>query len=160
MASPASIKKHPIHPILVSLPIGLWAFALVCDFANAFGAAGPWATLSVYSIAGGIAGGVLAAVPGLIDYLSIDELEMKRIGTTHLLVNAGGLVIFGINLWSRFHVSTQSIVPLLLSIVGIGLVGLGGWFGGEMVYVKGMAVEAVQQEAMKNTEKRRLRRAG
>jgi uncharacterized membrane protein len=80
-------SEHPIHPILVSLPIGLWTFALVCDFANAFGAAGPWATLSVYSIAGGIAGGVLAAVPGLIDYLSIDEPEMKRIGTTHLLVN-------------------------------------------------------------------------
>jgi uncharacterized membrane protein len=159
MASPASIKKHPIHPILVSLPIGLWTFALVCDVASTFGTAGPWTTLSVYSIAGGIAGGVLAAVPGLIDYLSIDDPEMKRVGTVHLLVNAGGLVIFGINLWSRFHVSTQSILPLLLSIVGIGLVGLGGWFGGEMVYVRGMAVEAVQQDK-KNTEKRPLRRAG
>jgi uncharacterized membrane protein len=89
-------------------------------FANAFGAAGPWATLSVYSIAGGIAGGVLAAVPGLIDYLSIDEPEMKRIGTTHLLVNAGGLIIFGINLWSRFHVPTQSILPLPLPLSGSG----------------------------------------
>jgi len=160
MASPASIKKHPIHPVLVSLPIGLWTFALVCDFASTFGTAGPWATLSVYSIAGGVAGGVLAAVPGLIDYLSIDDPEMKRVGTIHLLVNAVALVIFGINLWSRFHLSTHSIVPLLLSVVGIGLVGLGGWFGGEMVYVKGMAVEAVQPESKRNTEKHRLRRAG
>jgi uncharacterized membrane protein len=159
MTSPASIKKHPIHPILVALPIGLWTFALVCDFAKVLGVDGPWATLSVYSIAGGIVGAVLAAIPGVIDYLSIDEPEMKRIATTHLFVNAGGLVIFGINLWSRFHLSTQSIVPLLLSIVGIGLVGVGGWLGGEMVYVKGMAVEAVEQESKKNTEKRRLRRA-
>jgi uncharacterized membrane protein len=28
MASPASIKKHPVHPMLVALPIGLWVFAL------------------------------------------------------------------------------------------------------------------------------------
>jgi uncharacterized membrane protein len=159
MASPASIKKHPIHPILVSIPIGLWTFALVCDLANAFGIRGPWPTLGVYSIAGGIVGAVLAATPGLIDYLSIDEPEMKRIATTHLFVNVGGLVIFGINLWSRFHVSTQSMIPLLLSVVGIGLVGVGGWLGGEMVYVKGMAVEAVEQEAKKNTGKPRLRRA-
>ena len=25
MSSPASIKKHPVHPMLVGLPIGLWA---------------------------------------------------------------------------------------------------------------------------------------
>ena len=159
MASPASIKKHPIHPILVAIPIGLWTFALVCDLANAFGADGPWATLSVYSIAGGIAGAVLAAVPGLIDYWSIDEPEMKRIATIHLLVNVTGLVVFGINLWSRFHLTAHSRLPLLLSIVGICMVGIGGWYGGEMVYVKGMAVEPIQPESDKNTEQRRLRRA-
>jgi len=159
MASPASIKKHPIHPILVAIPIGLWTFALACDLASAFGAAGQWATLSFYSIAGGIVGAILAAVPGLIDYLSIREPEMKKIAVTHLLVNVGGLVVFGINLWLRLHVQPQSRVPLLLSIMGICLVGFGGWLGGEMVYVKGMAVEAVQKESKKNTEEPRLRRA-
>jgi hypothetical protein len=43
--------------------------------------------------------------------------------------------------------------------MGICLVGIGGWLGGEMVYIKGMAVEAVQKESKKNTEERRLRRA-
>ncbi len=37
MASPASIKKHPIHAMLVALPIGLWSFALVCDVLRAAG---------------------------------------------------------------------------------------------------------------------------
>jgi uncharacterized membrane protein len=160
MASPASIKKHPIHPILVALPIGLWTFALVCDVVRAFGMAGPWATLSLYSIAGGIVGGLLAAIPGVIDYLSIDEAEMKRIGTMHLLVNVGGLLIFSINFWSRFHVSQESKLPLILSVIGVGLIGLGGWLGGEMVYVKGMAVEAVEREAKKRSDSPRLRRAG
>lgn len=158
MASPASIKKHPIHPMLVAIPIGLWTFALVCDLLNAFGVNGPWATLSLYSIAGGIVGGVIATVPGLIDYLSIDEPEMKKIATTHLLVNVGGLVIFGINFWSRFHVAAQSEIPLLLSVVAMCLVGIGGWYGGEMVYVKGMAVEPRQPEASKKSDECRLRR--
>ncbi len=157
MASPASIKKHPIHPILVAIPIGLWTFALVCDVANAFGADGPWALLSIYSIGGGIVGAMLAAVPGLIDYWSIDQPEMKRIATRHLLVNVGGLLIFGFNLWSRFHLSAASRLPLLLSVLGFCLIGIGGWYGGEMVYVKGMAVEAVKPASAKNSEER-LRR--
>ena len=31
MSSPASFGKHPIHPMLVALPIGLWIFSLVAD---------------------------------------------------------------------------------------------------------------------------------
>jgi uncharacterized membrane protein len=32
MSSPASLAKHPLHPILVTLPIGLWVFSCVSDF--------------------------------------------------------------------------------------------------------------------------------
>ena len=30
MRTPASIARHPIHPMLVPIPIGLWIFSLVC----------------------------------------------------------------------------------------------------------------------------------
>ena len=33
MTTPASIKGHPLHTILVALPVGLWVFALVADLA-------------------------------------------------------------------------------------------------------------------------------
>jgi uncharacterized membrane protein len=84
MASPANIKKHPIHPMLVALPIGLWIFALVCDVVCAAGADADWGTVATYCVAAGIVGALIAAVPGLIDYFSIDEAEMKHIGTLHL----------------------------------------------------------------------------
>src|ERR1700756_568131 len=103
MASPASIKKHPIHPMLVALPIGLWIFALVCDVVRAAGADENWRTVATYCVAAGIVGALIATVPGLIDYLSIDEAEMKRIGTLHLAVNLGAGVIFAINFWLRFR---------------------------------------------------------
>jgi uncharacterized membrane protein len=160
MASPASVKKHPLHPMLVALPIGLWVFALVCDIAAATGATGPWSTVALYSVAGGIVGAVIAAVPGLIDYFSIDEAAMRRIATFHLVVNVCALIVFAINLWSRLALPRTSVVPLILSTIGVIGIGIGGWLGGEMVYVKGMAVEAVEKLAKKVEDQPRLRRVG
>jgi uncharacterized membrane protein len=108
-----------------------------------------WETVATYCVAGGIVGAILAAVPGLIDYLSIDEAQMKRIANFHLAVNLGAVVIFAINLWLRSRLPGDSRLPLVLSVVGVAAIGVGGWLGGEMVYVKGMAVEAVDELAKK-----------
>jgi len=159
MSSPASIKKHPIHPMLVGVPIGLWIFALVCDVVHAASGNEVWQTVAIYCVAGGIVGAILAAVPGLIDYFSIDEAEMKRVANLHLAVNLGAVLLFAINLWLRFRPPSDSNLPLALSIVGVLAIGFGGWLGGEMVYVKGMAVEAVEKLAKKVEEPSRRRAA-
>lgn len=158
MSSPVSVKSHPVHPMLVGFPIGLWVFALVCDVVHGVSGSAVWQTVATFCVAGGIVGALLAAVPGLIDYFSIDEAEMRRIANLHLAVNLGAVVIFAINLWLRFRLPVESNVPLGLSVVGVLAIGFGGWLGGEMVYVKGMAVEAVEKLA-KKTEKPSPRRA-
>jgi uncharacterized membrane protein len=63
MASPASISNHPVHPMLVAVPIGLCVFALVCDIVALAGGAPAWSTAALYCTVGGIVGAVLAAVP-------------------------------------------------------------------------------------------------
>ncbi len=159
MASPASIKKHPLHPMLVALPIGLWAFALVCDVVHATGGNAVWQMVATYCIAAGIAGALVAAVPGVIDYFSIDEAAMKRIANLHLTVNLAAVAIFAINLWFRLRLPIDSYWPLGMSTVGVLAIGVGGWLGGEMVYVKGMAVEAVDKLAKKIEKSSRGRAA-
>lgn len=159
MSSPASVRKHPLHPMLVALPIGLWVFALVCDIVAAAGGTGIWSTVALYCVGGGMVGAVIAAVPGLIDYFSIDEAAMRRIANLHLIVNLGALAVFAVNLWLRFSLAPGSMLPLILSLVGVIGIGIGGWLGGEMVYVKGMAVEAVEKLAKKVEEKPHIRRA-
>ena len=58
MASKASIAGHPIHPMLVPIPIGLFVFALVADLASRIdGASAAWPTVALYCIGGGIVGG-------------------------------------------------------------------------------------------------------
>jgi hypothetical protein len=52
MGTPASFKNHPLHPILVAIPIGLWTFAFVCDLIHAFGGKPLWAAVALYCVAG------------------------------------------------------------------------------------------------------------
>jgi uncharacterized membrane protein len=161
MASPASIAKHPIHSMLVAFPIGLWGFALVCDMVRLSGEGEIWSTLAFYSIAGGLVGAVLAVIPGFIDYLAIDEPALKRIANFHLSLGLSSAVLFALNLWLRSRVHEGSAIPFLLSIAGVLGVGLGGWLGGEMVYVKGMGVEALDRMARKlELEKEKKQKAG
>jgi uncharacterized membrane protein len=136
MKTPASIAGHPIHPMLVAIPIGLWIFSLVCDLAPLFGASGePWATVAVYTMAGGIAGALLAAVPGLIDLLSLPS-PIRRTALLHMAINLGVVALYAANLWLRLDGTTL----VWLSVLGIGLLVVSGWLGGKMVYEHGVAV--------------------
>jgi uncharacterized membrane protein len=141
--------------MLIAFPIGLWVFALVCDIVRLMGGSPAWSTVALYSVAGGIVGAIVAAIPGLIDYFSIDEKEMSRIATWHMILNLGAVVIFTLNLWARLRMADDSKLPLVLSLAGVILIGFGGWLGGEMVYVKGMAVQAVEELAEKQKKGRR-----
>ena len=70
MRTPASIFQHPIHPMLIVFPIGLWIFSLACDLIRlAGGSSDAWATVAFYSMVGGLVGALCAAVPGFIDLL-------------------------------------------------------------------------------------------
>jgi len=146
MSSPASIGKHPIHPMLVAFPIGLFVFSFVCDLIYAFGSRQPvWGEVALYTMGGGILGTLLAAIPGFIDFLSIDEAAMKSIAWKHMLVNVTALLVFILDFWLRVESMAGKRPTIVLSLIGVLLLGVGGWLGGEMVYVKGMAVEAVEQ---------------
>lgn len=139
MRTPARIAKHPIHPMLVPIPIGLWIFSLVCDLAHRFGAASPnWEIVAWYTMIGGIVGALLAAIPGLVDLLSLPA-GVKRIGATHMALNLAIVALYIINAFVRRDGVTDGAI--WLSVLAIVLLGISGWLGGKMVYEYGVAVE-------------------
>ena len=141
MSSPASVAKHPIHPMLVVFPIGLWTFSLVCDVAYATGWGDPiWSDMAFYTMAGGIAGALLAAVPGFIDFLSLSG-GVRSIALTHLLINLGIVGLYALDLFLRLGSIPGAILPIALSSLGMVLLGVSGWLGGELVYVHNIGVE-------------------
>jgi len=148
MASPASFAKHPIHPMLVPFPIALWIFSLVSDIVYGLGWGGPiWSDMAFYTMAGGILGGLAAALPGLIDYLSLSDPVPAKIARTHMIVNLAIVAMFCVNLWLRMTAAPGAGLPVALSVIGVMLLGLSGWLGGELVYVHGVAVESSSKTA-------------
>src|SRR6185295_8785585 len=102
MASPASIAKHPIHPMLVALPIGLWIFSLVSDviYLMKWGG-GVWNDVAFYTMAGGVVGALIAAVPGFVDFLSIKNDQVRTIAIWHMGINLAVVALYAFNLWLR-----------------------------------------------------------
>jgi uncharacterized membrane protein len=71
MRSTASIKSHPIHPMLVSFPIGLWTTAFIFDLIAAAGDNPGLRAAGYYCVIAGCIGAVAAAAPGILDWLTV-----------------------------------------------------------------------------------------
>jgi uncharacterized membrane protein len=140
MASRASIAGHPIHPMLVPLPIGLFVFSFICDLFFMWGGGNPaWSTVALYTIGGGLVGALLAAVFGLLDLLSMSSSKAKRIGIWHMVINLTVVAVFAVGFILRLDVQSPDRLPVLLSLIGVVLLAVSGWLGGEMVFVHGVA---------------------
>lgn len=140
MRTPASIAGHPIHPMLVPIPIGLWVFSLICDLIHAGGAASPaWTTVALYTMAAGIIGALLAAIFGFIDLLSLPP-GPRSTAIKHMSLNLIIVVLYLINFWGRSGHAEQPGGWIWLSVIAILLLLVSGWLGGKMVYEKGVAV--------------------
>jgi uncharacterized membrane protein len=147
MASPASLGRHPIHPMLIPFPLALWFFSLVADVVYLWRGNPVWKDwIAFYALLGGIVGGVLAAVPGFVDWLSLKDREVVRIANWHARLNVIALLIFVASFYLRTTggaglVGGSYTIPFVLSVVGVILITISGWLGGEMVFKHGVAVD-------------------
>lgn len=148
MRTPAQIAGHPIHPMLVTIPIGLWVFSLVCDLI-ARGSSQPetWSTIALYTMVGGIVGALAAAAAGLVDLLSLRDRPVFKTALTHMALNLVVVTLYVVNAWTRANGSASGGMALGLSLVAIALLLASGWLGGKMVYLHGVAVHTEDEPA-------------
>jgi uncharacterized membrane protein len=144
MESRAKLAGHAIHPMLITLPLGLPGTAVIFDLIRAFTDSPDLAVASFYMLAAGIIGGLLAAVFGLVDWLAIPAgTRAKRIGLWHGLGNVAVVVLFALSwLLRRGQADYQPDgLALGLGLVAV-LVALGtAWLGGELVERLGVGVD-------------------
>ena len=140
MRTPARVAGHPIHPMLVAFPIGLWVFSFVCDLIFLAARALAWNTTAYFALFGGIVGAVSAAVPGLVDGLFLRKSPIFRTVLTHMALNLLALMMFVLSFLSR-SIEAPFSWSLTLSAIGLVSLAIGGWFGGELVFVHGLGVE-------------------
>jgi uncharacterized membrane protein len=139
MSTRTSIAGHPIHPMLVTIPIGLWVFSLICDFVFLSTGDNRWAITAYFSLGGGIVGALIAAIPGLLDLLGLRDERARRIGTYHLILNLAIVAVQAVNFWIRFQDGgSAEVLPRALSIVAVAALVASGWLGGHLVHVLGV----------------------
>ena len=145
------ILGHPLHPMLVHLPIGLFLLSFIFDVASRLVASADDRSFAFfwpayYTMSAGVFFALVAAVPGVADYTSIRRNHpARRTGLWHMVLNVLVVVLYIINLLvrDRTHDPFQAQVgwlPLTLSLVAILILSFSGYLGGKMVYDDGIGV--------------------
>jgi uncharacterized membrane protein len=140
----ANVLGHPVHPMLVTVPLGLLPFAVISDFVYLITRKEQAAGLSYYATQGGLAGGLLAGVFGLMDWAVIpNHTRAKRIGTLHGIANVTVLLLFTLGLKARNDDPQRSnAAAASLGALGLGLSLLSAWLGGELIYRLSIGVDS------------------
>jgi len=141
MQGKATLVGHPIHPMMVPLPIGFYVGALICDVIRAFTHNPFWPQVSVVLIGFGIVGALLAALFGFIDYGTTPMSATAKATTTrHMVIVLLASAIFAVAFWLRLS-DNVSTVGIILTALGVIVLGVGGYLGGHLAYHFGIGVD-------------------
>jgi uncharacterized membrane protein len=143
MESRVKLAGHPVHQMLIVFPLGLLATAVVFDVIYLVTDNSVWTTTAYYMIGAGVIMGLVAAVPGAVDWLAIPRgTRAKRIGLIHGVGNVIVVALFALSWYLR---RDQPAVPptgaVVAGLLGAGLSVVTAWLGGELVDRLGVGVD-------------------
>jgi uncharacterized membrane protein len=144
--SVAAIAGHPIHPLVIPIPIGGMFFTLCADIALWMTGEAMWFEVSKWLLLITFVSGLLAGVAGAIELFGLPRARTLAIGLIH---GGGNIVVLGLvalNYWLRQGWAPEQVGPggIALTVAAVGLAGITGWLGGELAFRHGIGVsEAV-----------------
>ncbi len=143
MESRVKLAGHPVHQMLIVFPLGLLATAVVFDVISLVTNNSVWTTTAYYMIGAGVIMGLVAAVPGTVDWLAIPRgTRAKRIGLIHGVGNVIVVALFALSWYLR---RDQPAAPpteaVVAGLLGAGLSVVTAWLGGELVDRLGVGVD-------------------
>jgi uncharacterized membrane protein len=143
MEARVKLLGHPIHQMLIVLPLGILTGAVIFDVLHLVTGSQEWATVAYWLIPVGVLSGLLAAVFGLLDWLKIPSAtRAKRIGAFHGTGNVLVVTLFALSWLLRGEPSADPPgLAVVLSLIGGGLSMVTGWLGGELVDRMGVGVD-------------------
>ncbi|MDX8490869.1 DUF2231 domain-containing protein [Mesorhizobium sp. VK22B] len=134
--STARIGGHPIHPMLVTVPIACFVGTLLTDIVYWQTAEMTWANFSAWLVTVGVIVGILAAIAGLIDFLWGRRIREQPTAWLHMAGNLVALVLSFFNMLVHTRDAWTSVVPtgLILSALVVIILLFTGWFGWSLAY--------------------------
>ncbi|MBI3944865.1 MAG: DUF2231 domain-containing protein [Armatimonadetes bacterium] len=135
---------HPLHPLVVTFPLGLWTASAAFDILSLITGKPRFRKVADATMAAGLAGAAVAASTGLAEFADMDPSPGRQHATIHGIGNGLLTGLYGVN-WALRRTCDGSrrapFWPFLLSLAGIGGLTFTGWLGGHMVYRHGVGVD-------------------
>ncbi|MFD1145569.1 DUF2231 domain-containing protein [Saccharothrix hoggarensis] len=118
---------HPVHPLLVTVPIGAWVCSAVLDVSGHHAAARRLVVI-------GLAATPPTVLVGLADFSRLD-VRQRRVGLLHAAGNTLAAGCFLASTRCRGHRSARAWV-----LVGLVVLSAGGALGGHLSYAQAAGV--------------------
>ncbi|MGX6604404.1 Rieske 2Fe-2S domain-containing protein [Micromonosporaceae bacterium Da 78-11] len=119
---------HPLHPVVVQVPVGAFISAAVLDLLP--GERKAATTL----IAVGTAGVAPAILSGWVDWSQMTK-DRRRVGLVHAGANAVAVSLYAASLVARLRGRTGP--GKALAYTGLSVAGIGAYLGGHLAYAQG-----------------------
>ncbi|WP_433363271.1 Rieske 2Fe-2S domain-containing protein [Actinoplanes sp. CA-142083] len=134
---------HPLHPVLVQLPVGSFVSAAILDLL-------PGRSRSATAlIAAGVAGVAPAVAAGWIDWSQLTK-DRRRVGLVHATTNAIAVGLYATSLVARLRGRTTR--GKAFSFAGLTVAGLGAYLGGHLSYAQSAGVNQAAPEIVRVPE--------
>ena len=116
---------HPLHPLMVQVPIGSWLSAAVLDTR-------PGRSREAGLLIGvGLAAAAPSALAGTVDWAELHR-EQARVGLVHAMANWTAVGLYATSLARRLQGRTAA--GRAYGFLGLTAVGIGGLLGGHLAY--------------------------
>ena len=139
--------SHPLHPILVHFPIALLPTAILFEALGALWGRDFFRPVATWLLGLGLLGGIVATLAGLwneeaVVAAGVPETAIDRHESLAFLTLAVFTVLLAMRwLRGRRWIPEHPAVFFSIALVGLGLLGATGYFGGDLVYRYGTGVE-------------------
>lgn len=139
MKSPYSLFGHPLHPMMVVLPVGLFVWTFVADLVFVVNDQQSWYDIAFWTGIAAVGTALAAALPGFGDLFSLAWKSAARgMAVAHMSLNLVVVALFGAAALLMMDNNAVNGSPLTAVVVmhgvGVGMLSLSGWLGGEMAY--------------------------
>lgn len=140
--STASIFGHPLHAMLVPIPIACFIGALITDIVYTQTYDMQWATFSVWLLAAGLVVALFAVITGMTDFVGDKRIRNITAAWVHGIGNGIASILAIINVFVHSRDGYTAVVPtgLTLSILTVAIMAVTAWLGGTLVYKHGVGV--------------------
>jgi nitrite reductase/ring-hydroxylating ferredoxin subunit/uncharacterized membrane protein len=138
---------HPLHPVVTDIPITSWVLTTIFDIIWLISHTN-WAAYGAFvTVIVGLLGAIASVVTGLTDWSDTFGSE-RRIGLNHALFNTLALLLYLVSFIFRLTAGPgDTLVAIILALIGLVSVSYAGLLGGDMVFIKGTGVNHTAWEA-------------